>query len=228
MIKLKAKKRTDKNAQDIRTQGIIPAVLYGPEVENLNLQVNLKEFNKVYKKAGESTLISLDIEGLKKEFLVLVHDIQFGSLGEDPIHVDFYQPLLKEETEVEVPIVLEGKSPAVKNLNATLVKNISEIEVKALPRNLPKEIKVNVKGLENFDDMILVKDLQVPEGVKVLREPEEILITVSAPEKLEEEEEEKEEVPLAGEGLKPEIEEKKSPAGQEKQKEENKEDKRNK
>ncbi|UZE92887.1 MAG: 50S ribosomal protein L25 [Candidatus Nealsonbacteria bacterium] len=187
LLSAKIRKDTKKVLKNLREKEILPAVLYGSKIKNLNLELNLKEFEKVYKEAGESSLVSLNVEGQKEKFLVLIYDIQFASLSGKPIHVDLYQPALKEEVEVTVPIIIEGKSLAVKNLEGTLVKNITDIEIRALPQKLPKEIKVNVERLKTFDDYILIKDLQLPEGVKVLRDPEEILISVSPPEKVEEE-----------------------------------------
>ncbi len=88
---------------------------------------------------------------------------------------------------MKIPLIIEGVAPAVKNLGGTLVKNILEIEVKALPQSLPKEIKINVGGLETFEDKVLIKDLQLPAGVKILRNLEEIIARVAPPEKVEEE-----------------------------------------
>ncbi len=192
MLSLSAKIRKElgREVEKLRKEGLIPAVLYGPGIKNLNLVLDSKEFEKAYKEAGESSLISLEVEGKKDKFLVLIHDIQFDPLTDKPIHVDLYQPHLKEEVEVTVPIILEGESPAVKNLGGTLVKNISEIEIKGLPQDLPKEIRVDITALKTFDDILFVKDLQVPKGVKVLRKPDEILISVSPPEKEEERPEE--------------------------------------
>lgn len=187
LLSAKIRKDTKKGLKNLREKEILPAVLYGSKIKNLNLELNLKEFEKVYKEAGESSLVSLNVEGQKEKFLVLIHDIQFAPLSGKPIHVDLYQPALKEEVKVTVPIIIEGKSLAVKNLEGTLVKNITDIEIRALPQKLPKEIKVNVERLKTFDDYILIKDLQLPEGVKVVRDPEEILISVSPPEKVEEE-----------------------------------------
>lgn len=187
MINLKAKQRKEKDLIKLRAQGKVPAILYGPKVKNLNLEVDLKEFDKVYNEAGESSLISLDIGGQKEKFLVLIHDIQIDALTEKPIHVDFYQPDLKKEVESTVPLVIEGEAPVIKELGGTLIKKISDIEVKALPQDLPREIKVDISNLKTFEDNIVVKDLSVSSKVKILKDPEEIIITVSAPQKVEEE-----------------------------------------
>ncbi len=164
----------------------MPAGLYGPKIKNENIEVSLKEFEKVYQEAGQSSLISLELEG-KKKYLVLVHDLSRDFLENTPTHIDFYQPSLTEKIEVKVPIVLEGEAEAVKNLGGTLIKNIAEVIVKALPQNLPKEIKVSVAGLKTFEDTVLIKDLPVGEGVEILRNPREIVAQVTPPEKVEEE-----------------------------------------
>jgi len=189
MITLSAKirKNLGKKVKLLRKKEILPAVLYGHKIKNLNLELNFKEFEKIYKEAGESSLISLNIEDEKQKFLVLIHDIQFNPLTEKPIHVDFYQPLLEEEIEINIPIIFEGESKAVKELEGTLVKNISEVKVKAKPQSLPHEIRVNIDGLKTFEDNIKISDLKIPAGVKILREPEEIVTSVSPPEKIEEE-----------------------------------------
>lgn len=187
MLRLLAKirKETKKKVKSLRKKGILPAVLYGQKIKPQSLEVDLKEFEKVYKIARESSLVSLEIEG--KKIPVLIHDVQKDPLTEKPIHVDFYHPSLKEEVEAKIPLIFEGEAPAVKELGGTLVKNITEIEVKALPQDLPHEIKVNIENLKTFDDLILIKDLKTPKGVKILKNPEEIVAKVLPPEKVEEE-----------------------------------------
>jgi len=187
MLTLKAKKRevVGKKVNKLRQRDILPGVLYGPKIKDLSLELNLKEFEKVYKKAGESSLVSLEID--KDKFLVLIHEIRKNPLTEKPIHVDFYQPLLTKEIEATVPLVFEGLAPAVKDLGGTLVKEIQQIEVKALPQNLPHEIKVNVESLKTFEDEILIRDINLPEGVKIQRGLDEIVAVVTPPEKVEEE-----------------------------------------
>jgi large subunit ribosomal protein L25 len=116
-----------------------------------------------------------------------VHEIQKDSVSDNIIHIDFFQASLKEEVEANVPLVFEGVSLAVKDLGGTLVKHFSELEVKALPQNLPHEIKISIDRLKTFEDHILVKDLILPEKVKVIAKADEIVVSVSQPAKVEEE-----------------------------------------
>lgn len=212
MLTLSAKIRKDigKKVKILRERGLLPAVLYGPKTKNLSLEISAKEFEKAYKSAGESSLISLEIENQKA--LVLIHEVEKEPLTGNPIHIDFYQPRLDEEIEARIPLVFEGDSLAIKDLGGTLIKNIQEVIVKALPQNLPHEIKVNIEKLKTLEDSILIKDLILPQGVKALKDPEEIIAIVSLPEKVEEElakpvEEKVEEVERVGQ--KPEKEEEK-------------------
>jgi len=189
MIKLSAKirKETGRKTNAIKNAGKIPAVVYGPGVKNVLVEIDYKEFQKVFKEAGESSLISLRVEGEKEERPVLVHEIQKDSVSDNIIHIDFFQASLKEEVEANVPLVFEGVSLAVKDLGGTLVKHFSELEVKALPQNLPHEIKISIDRLKTFEDHILVKDLILPEKVKVIAKADEIVVSVSQPAKVEEE-----------------------------------------
>lgn len=187
MISILAKKRKEKGkkVEGLRKQGKIPAVLYGPAIENVSLEIDLKDFEKVYKEAGENSLIELSVDS--KKFMVLIHDLKIDCLSQTPLHIDFYQPKLDEEIVSEIPLVFEGESLAVKDLGATLVKNIHELEVKALPQNLPHEIKVNIDKLKTFEDTIIVGDLNIPENIKVLKDLNEIIALVAQPQKIEEE-----------------------------------------
>ncbi len=186
MITLDAKKRetAGRAVEKLRKQQIMPAVLYGPEIKNMNIEIDLKDFEAVYKKAGESSLISLKVG--KDSYSVLIHEVKLDPLKGTPLHADFYQPILTEEVEASVPLVFEGEPPAVKELGGTLIKEVQEIEVKALPEKLPHEIKVDVSSLETFEDEILVKDLKLGEGVSVNKEPGDIIALVTPPQKEEE------------------------------------------
>lgn len=173
--------------KSLRAEGKLLAVLYGPKVKNISLELNYRDFEKIFKEAGGSSLISLEVKGEKEPFQVLIHEIQEDPLTSEFIHVDLYQPDLKKEIETNVPLVFEGESEAVKSLGGTLIKNITEIEVKALPQNLPHEIKVNIEKLKTFEDHIKISDLEILREVKILKDAKEIIASVVPPTKVEEE-----------------------------------------
>jgi large subunit ribosomal protein L25 len=187
MISLLAKirEKSDKVLDKIRKEGDIPAVLYGSETKNTVLSISLKDFESIYQKAGESTMIELKVGD--KKFSVFIHEIQYDVVTGKPIHVDFFQPSLTEEIQLNVPLVFEGESEAVNTLGGTLVKHLFELEVKSLPQNIPGQIKVNIDKLKTFEDEIFIKDLEIPANVKVLRDLNEIVATVSSVAKVEEE-----------------------------------------
>ena len=184
MLSLKADTRKERGKK-ARIQGAVLAVLYGPKAKPLSLSVDKKEFEKVFGAAGESSLVSLDLGTDKTP--VLIREVQRHPLSGDPIHADFYQPRLDQKIKIMVPLVLEGEAPAQKDLEGTLIQNIHEVEVEALPQELPHEIQVNVAKLATFEDYILVKDLQVASGVQILHDKEAIVAQVVPAEKVEEE-----------------------------------------
>jgi len=184
-ITAKIRETGEKNNSELREKGLLPAVLYGPKTESRAIAVDIKELQKAYKEAGESSLITLKLD--KKEYPVLIHDLQTDPISGQPVHVDFYQPDLEKKIEASIPIILDGEAPAVKALGGTLYKNISEVEVKAFPNNLPREIRIDISQLNTLEDHIKIKDIKVGEGVEILGEPEEIIVSVSAPEDVEEE-----------------------------------------
>jgi len=181
MTSLTAKLRKEKNTNGSE---MIPAVLYGSGVENTSLDIDKKSFEKVLKDVGE-TLIDLEVEG--KKYSVLIYDTQANPLTQEIIHVDFYQPNLKEEVETEVPIELIGEAPALK-LGGTLIMNMKEISVKALPKDLPSKIMIDVSSLNTFEDAITAKDIKLPNGVTIeIENLEEVIVQVVEPENVEEE-----------------------------------------
>ncbi len=163
--------------------GMIKAVVYGPGVKNASIVVEEKEFIKVFRKAGESSLVELVIDKEKRP--VLVHEIQKNPVSDKIIHIDFYQADLTEEVQVAVPLVFEGVALAEKDLGGTLNKNMLELEVKALPQNLPQQIKVDISKLNTFEDHILVKDLAIPANVTVIKGGDEVVCAVLPPQDVE-------------------------------------------
>ena len=188
MIFLKATIREElgRKSKKVRRDGYVPGVLYGRKVKSTPISIGYKEFEKVYNEAGESTLVTLELEtigtkDLPKENVVLIRDAVMHPLSRSFIHVDFYQVPMDEKISVSIPLVFENESPAVKGEGAVLVRNIYEIGVSAYPKDLPSEIKVDLSALEHTDDSILVKSLAVPAEVDVDVEEDFVIASVSAP-----------------------------------------------
>ncbi len=186
-LKAKIRKETGKKVKKLRENGILPAVLYGPKIKNQSLGIDMKEFEKIFKEAGENTLVNLEVAGSQEKYLVLIHNLVNNPLTDAALHVDLYQPSLDEKIEADIPVILQGESLAVKELGGTLIKNLSTIKIKALPQHLPKEIVIVISGLNTFEDRILVKDLKMAQGMEILKEANEIVVSVAPPEKVEEE-----------------------------------------
>lgn len=175
------------NVDNLRKEGFLPGVVYGPEMETLSLKFDYKDFEEIYREAGETSLVTLNIKGKKEDIPILIHDFQKDPVTGNFLHVDFYRPSLKEKTEASVPLEFVGESEAIEKLEGTLVKDITEVEVKALPHELPDKIKVDIKSLKTFEDKIKISDLKTPPEVEILEGPEEIVASVVPPTKVEEE-----------------------------------------
>jgi len=174
--------------KSIREGGLIPAELYGNGVENLHLSVPIKEFRKLYKEAGESTLINLLLDGGKDRRPVMIHDVARDPVTADFLSVDFYQVNLNEKITVNVPLEFVGISQAVKD-GGVLVKAVQELAVEALPTEIPQKISVDISAMQVIGDSIHVKDLNIDKRVKVSIDLATVVATITA--KMTEEEEAK-------------------------------------
>ena len=178
-ITLTVEKRGEKSesAAALRNKGILPAVVYGPKQEATPLTIDKKTFEKVLKEAGESTIVSL--EGLGSVTEVLIHDVAFDAHKGGVTHVDFYAIERGKELTVDVPLEFIGEAP-VEKAGATANKVLHEIEVTCRPSNLPSHIDVDISVLVDEESVIHIKDLNIPEGVKVENDPEDVVVNVSA------------------------------------------------
>src|SRR3989344_4701434 len=185
-IAITATKRTitGKHVSKLRKAGSLPAVLYGHEVETQTIEINERDFAKVLKTAGESTIVNLVVDG--KTQPVLIHDVQNHYLTEAPIHVDFFAVNMTEKLKVKVPLHFVGESMAVKSLGGTLVKNLAEVEVECLPADLPHAIEVDISAIVTFEIVIRLSDLKVSGKVEVLGNPQELVVSVVPPRSEEE------------------------------------------
>jgi len=216
-LTVEKRKITGRKVKALRRQGIIPANIYGKKSKSLAVQLDTKSFLPVFKEVGETGLLELKVAGEEASRPVLIHNVQFHPVYETPLHVDFYQVDLKEKVTTKVSVELIGEAPAVKEKIGVLIQPLSEVEVEALPADLPEKIEVDISGLKTLEDVVMVENVKPVEGVKILTENKEILVKVEPPAK------EEEITPLAAEGEVVEGEvPKEAPEGEEKTPEEEK------
>lgn len=176
VMKLSATKREEKGAKRLLEAGSLPGVVYGPKQDSTPITLSSKEFEKVLKEAGESTVIELN--GLSGDALqVLIHDVDLDPVANTPRHVDLYAIEKGAKVEVAVPLTFIGESPAVK-AGANLVKVLHELEIEAAPADLPHDISVDISVLKEVGDQIHVSDLAIPQGVTVKEEGEQVIALI--------------------------------------------------
>jgi len=183
-LKAEARKVAGRKVKNLRKEGILPGNVYGKKIKSESVQVNLKDFSKVYEEVGETGLVSLEIGKEKKP--VLIHNLQVQPVTDQPVHVDFLQVDLKEKVTAEVPVELIGESPAEKQGLGTVVLMLNEIEVEALPADLPEKFEIDKSTLTEVDQLVKVGDLKIDKTkVEVKTDAEEIVVKVEPPQKEE-------------------------------------------
>lgn len=178
-LKLKAdvRKVLGRKVKNLRKDGIIPAHVFGHNIKTVHIQVDEKGFAKIWSEAGETSVIDLTVDGTKHP--VLIRGVQSHPVTAKILHIDFYQVSLKEKVKVAVPLEIVGGAAAVEKKLGVLLTPLSEIEIEALPQNLPEKIEVDISKLENVGDAIHVKDLKIDrEKIDVLQDPELIVANI--------------------------------------------------
>lgn len=210
-ILLQANSRTETGKQNgrLRRAGFIPAVVYGRGKVSASIKLPVKDFERVYADAGGNKIVGLKVdEGNAAN--VLIHDVQTDPLTGHLTHADLYLVRMDEKIKTEVPLHFVGESTAVYQQEGTLFKNLEELEIEALPANLPESIEVDISILDDFDKTIHVSDLKIPADITLLTDPEELVAKVEPPRSDEElealEEEIVEELPEGAEEEEPTVE----------------------
>ena len=168
-----------KKVKALRNEGLIPAELYGHGFENVHLALPAKEFNKVLKEAGSTSVVTLLLG--KETKSAMIHEVARDSVTSEVIHVDFHQVRMDELVKADVPLEFIGEAPAIKAFAAVINKSMSEIEVEAFPQDLPRSIAVDLSVLDALDKTIYVKDLKCPKGVTFLIDAETAVATATEP-----------------------------------------------
>lgn len=168
-----------RKVKSLRNSGKIPANIFGKNIKSEAVSVEYKEFDSVFKSAGETQII--DLSGKP----VLVSNVHVDPTSGDYLHVDFRQIDLKEKITAHVPVEIVGESPAEKQSLGTVVQQLDEIEVEALPTDLPEKIEVDQSVLTEVDQAIFVKDLKIDKKISLLTDLESIVVKVEPPQKEE-------------------------------------------
>lgn len=185
-LKVEKRKIFGRKVKVLRKDGILPANIYGKKVKSEAIQLKTVDFAKVFGQAGETGIVELLMAGKKRP--VLIHGVQTDPVSDDIIHADFLQVNLKEKVTVQVPVELVGEASAEKEEGGTIVQHLDEIEVEALPNDLPDKFEINLAQLKEIDAFIKVSDLNVDnKKVKVNNDPEQIIVKAEPPRKEEEE-----------------------------------------
>lgn len=183
-LRAQVRKELGKKTKALRRAGFLPAVLYGENVPSRPIAVSYQDFERTYRETGESTLLKLELED--KPFNVLIYDIEKEALSGKLLHADFYAVRMDKEIKTKIPIEFLGESPAVKNEGGILIKVLQEVEIEALPQNLPHGLKIDLTGLSSIGTRLFIKDILLPKEIRVIANSDEVVVLVEAPRSEEE------------------------------------------
>jgi len=187
-LRIKANKRQafGKKNKALRRNSLVPATVYGHKIEPVSIELNLSDLEKIYQKSGETELLDLQVEGEKETRPVLIHQEQKYPVSGKLLHLEFLQVSLTEKVKSFVPLVFTGVSQAVKDGKGNLLEILHEIEIEALPQDLPAHLEVEISNLSEIGQAIKVSDLVLPKGVIVKVDPNELICKIVEQQKEEE------------------------------------------
>jgi len=177
---IKAELRTvlGRKVKHLRKEGLMPSTVYGNKFENMSVQFKTNELEKLFNQVGESGLVEMLVN--EEKLPILFRNPQYSPISGDIVHIDCYKVNLKEKITASVPLEFIGESQAVKEGN-TLVEVANEVEVEALPADLPEIIEIDLSALNTIDDMITVGDIKLDEKVEMVTSPEQVIVKIEEP-----------------------------------------------
>lgn len=176
MLTLDVKTRdSNESPDDIRQRGLVPAIFYGGKETATPISIDALKFDRIFREAGETTIVTLKGDGVEKD--TLIHDVQIHPVTGKPLHADFYVLEKGKKITINIPLEFEGEAPAEK-LGHILVKALHEIEIEVAPQELPKHLAVDITKLENVGDHILASQIKLPSSAELKSNADEIVISV--------------------------------------------------
>ena len=177
---------TGKKVKRLRQEGKVPVHLYGGSIESQTLQVDAQVLRRILPQVGGNVPLTVAVDGRKGDNICFVREVQRHPVTEEVLHVDFLRVEATQTVTAEVPIILEGEAPAVRNMGGTLVQPMQTLQVESLPTDMPAAIPMDVSGLEDFEKAIRVSDVVLATGVTILADPAQMIARVMPP-RIEEE-----------------------------------------
>ncbi|MBU1085715.1 MAG: 50S ribosomal protein L25 [Candidatus Beckwithbacteria bacterium] len=185
-LKVQTRKITGSKVKKLRKEGLLPANIYGKGIKSLSIKLTAKDFKEVLEKAGETSIVELTVDKEAKTRPVLIQNPQLHPVTDEYLHVDFRQVDLTKKISVQVPVILIGTAPAT-NKGGILLQLMEEIEVEALPSDLPDKFEININGLEEIGQGITLKEVKVGSKVKlILEDLDALIVKIEEPAKEEE------------------------------------------
>jgi len=181
-LELEVSKReiTGKKVRFLRRQGIVPANIYGHDIDSTPINVDTRSLKHLLAQTGKTDLIALKIDDSKSPVRVLVREVQRNPLTDEPLHVDFYQVSMTEKIKADVPLVFIGEAPVLKKVkNSSIFHLIDSLPIEALPDDLPHSLEVDISHIEELDQTIHVKDISLGHGITLLSDPEQMVVKVA-------------------------------------------------
>jgi large subunit ribosomal protein L25 len=188
-LQAQPRKLTGKKVKRLRAAGVVPGVLYGSGVESKALKFDRREVENIVARAGSSRLIKVDVDGDDANYMAIVRDMQRDIFKQFLVHVDLQALNMQELVRLPISVSLQGEAPGVEEMGGVLLQQIYEVEVECLPSNLIPSIDVDITGLTEIGDAIIVGDLDIPENIEVFADPDEVVVQITFIEEEEIEEE---------------------------------------
>jgi large subunit ribosomal protein L25 len=186
-IKASTRDVLGKKTRFMRREGATPTHLFGHGIDSLSLQCDTAKLQRIIARAGMTRLIALEVEGDKEPRSVFIREIQREPCSGGLLHVDFYQVKSTEKIRVDVPIILIGEAPAMKEKGRTLTHSLTSLSVESLPDKLPPQIEVDLSLLEEVEQAIFVRDITLSPDVTIVTDPDQMVVRVSEARVVEEE-----------------------------------------
>ena len=180
-LRLERREVTGKKVKRLRRAGIIPAHVYGADIQPASLQADERELNRLLPQVGANIPVSVEYDGQDGENICFVREVQRHPVSDEVIHVDFMRVDVTRAVSAEVPLALTGTSAAVSQMAGTLLQSLQTLLIEALPMNMPAEIPVDISVLSELDSSLSVRDITVPGDVSVLNDPDDAVLRVAAP-----------------------------------------------